>query len=868
LLMLQVEQWIEACAEFLSRLAADLDEITAIFSESQPPGLVVTLQPGCSDSHHNGRTVFLVTFASGLEVVYKPRSLDIDQAFFGLLSWCNTQGLSPDLKVLRVLSRSTYGWMEYVEHLPCTTQQQVQNYYQRAGMLACILYILGGTDMHHENLIACRERPVLIDLETVVCSGSAFLALSKDVSSNSIQPGDFFDRSVSRSHLLPRWICRQGSSSREIRDTSALGGIEAHQSLQPAPIWKNINTDTMSLQQEISALKVQMHNMVKLRETIVKPAQYSEDVVSGFTQLYRLLLKHRHELLASDSPLASFENCPLRLVQRNTYEYVVMLKHLSHPNFLRDATDRWIELQILKQPLLMDEQTDPRLWEIADAEIAALEQLDVPRFMIISESLHIQTDQGRLIKNVFSASPLEQVWLCLARLGEADLRQQTFLITSAFLASEPEKEEEMPATVENLASHAPLSPTDLIAVACDMAQELSRHVYRDAQGGTSWIGFGYAHYEPNRKFYRLQPAGLDLYDGIGGISLFLAALASLTGENKYLDLALSALQPICQAINDIASSRSGRDKVMGSVSTLGAIVYALSQIGRWLHQPELLDTARQAALLINKQYIHEDKCFDFIEGCAGTIMGLLSLYKQTTEEEFLQRAMLCGQYLLDKRQETSCGARSWPAFQQHPLTGFSHGAAGIAYALLRLAAATGEQAFKDAAQEAICFEQALFSPQAGNWPDLRKRTSSVDGDATPTFVVSWCHGAPGIGLGRLGGLDVLDTPSIRQDIEVALQTTQAAGLTSVDNLCCGNFGRLDLLITASQRLNQPHLLQVAWQWAGALVRHARQKSSFHFLHQLPRQAYNPGLFTGGAGIGYECLRLAFPERFPSVLLWE
>jgi lantibiotic modifying enzyme len=32
--------------------------------------------------------------------------------------------------------------------------------------------------------------------------------------------------------------------------------------------------------------------------------------------------------------------------------------------------------------------------------------------------------------------------------------------------------------------------------------------------------------------------------------------------------------------------------------------------------------------------------------------------------------------------------------------------------------------------------------------------------------------------------------------------------------------------------------------------------------------YNPGLFQGMAGIGYQLLRLACPDELPSLLLWE
>ena len=39
-------------------------------------------------------------------------------------------------------------------------------------MLLCLLYLLGGADMHQENLIACADMPVLIDLEMVIGPGS------------------------------------------------------------------------------------------------------------------------------------------------------------------------------------------------------------------------------------------------------------------------------------------------------------------------------------------------------------------------------------------------------------------------------------------------------------------------------------------------------------------------------------------------------------------------------------------------------------------------------------------------------------------------------------------------------------------------
>ena len=73
----------------------------------------------------------------------------------------------------------------------------------------------------------------------------------------------------------------------------------------------------------------------------------------------------------------------------------------------------------------------------------------------------------------------------------------------------------------------------------------------------------------------------------------------------------------------------------------------------------------------------------------------------------------------------------------------SHGAAGFAYALSSLAEASGREDFADAAAECIAFEDSSYDAARHNWPDLR-------GGGAPAWPCQWCHGAPGIGLARLG----------------------------------------------------------------------------------------------------------------------
>jgi len=160
--------WIEANAEFLCRLASDRGEIQRAFGGEGELGQVSQVQPALSDKHRGGRNVVGLVFASGLKLVYKPKNLNAEEAFFNLLAWLNEHGAPLPFNILKLISRSTHGWLEYVEHLPCKTLEEARRYYKRAGMLLCLVYVLEGTDYHHENIIACGENPVLVDMESLM----------------------------------------------------------------------------------------------------------------------------------------------------------------------------------------------------------------------------------------------------------------------------------------------------------------------------------------------------------------------------------------------------------------------------------------------------------------------------------------------------------------------------------------------------------------------------------------------------------------------------------------------------------------------------------------------------------------------------
>jgi lantibiotic modifying enzyme len=201
-----------------------------------------------------------------------------------------------------------------------------------------------------------------------------------------------------------------------------------------------------------------------------------------------------------------------------------------------------------------------------------------------------------------------------------------------------------------------------------------------------------------------------------------------------------------------------------------------------------------------------------------------------------------------------------------PLSGFSHGAAGMAWALLLLFEATGEERYRRCALDAIAHERTLFSPAHGNWLDLREgQDGNADPEAKGDCATTWCHGAAGIGLARLATLSLLDEPAVREEIDAARAAVVREGFGTNHSLCHGDLGNLELLAMAAEVLGDPLGRLTVRRFARGILDDV-QSDGWKCGNPLGVEC--PGLMTGLAGIGYGLLRLAVPERVPSVLLLE
>src|SRR5262249_3304881 len=150
----------------------------------------------------------------------------------------------------------------------------------------------------------------------------------------------------------------------------------------------------------------------------------------------------------------------------------------------------------------------------------------------------------------------------------------------------------------------------------------------------------------------------------------------------------------------------------------------LSHLAALWQQPELL---AEADALVGRlpDLIERDEVLDVIGGAAGCLGALLALDRYAPSAAALAAAVECGDRLLAPGQPQGPG-QAWLTLiaAAKPLTGFAHGAAGMAWALLELTARTGEERFRATARAALTYERGRYCAAARNWPDLRTREQS------------------------------------------------------------------------------------------------------------------------------------------------
>ena len=484
------------------------------------------------------------TYKDDNDIIYKPRNANTEHAWQVFLDELKDEGLDHLPGTVSVVWESDTDHSEkFVNNLEISAEQ-LPEYYRRCGCLLCLSWLLRSNDLHEENLIACSDFPVLVDLETML-SG----IMDRETELYSLTLAD----SVTRTHLLP--------SFDGMEDDSGFSGVGG----QNLPLVNG------------------------------KPAcitDYVPQLIEGFEETYRFILLHKE---CVQKKLHLFDSCNFRVILRPTSTYGSILsainnlpeheRRLKTKDLLRRAYEKDIDPERMNKAAV-----------VLESEIYALTQKWIPLFYthgdsvsLFCDGLQLGLDRGEqmVMESFFRLSPVDSARIKIDQMDEPELKKQVAIIRTVY-----HSKEKLPKTTE----HDDWNSTLVKALQSEQIPNLpGSYMHLSGYNGKGiWVSGGFALYEGAtgilcalaamgqeegslfRKLYqdletyvirqrtkfRLNGSACALGSGVAGIIAGLIHISEITGKNKYLEEADELLERFEEAVvqesdTDILSGLAG-----------------------------------------------------------------------------------------------------------------------------------------------------------------------------------------------------------------------------------------------------------------------------------------------------------------------
>jgi type 2 lantibiotic biosynthesis protein LanM len=811
--------------ELIDRFAADRTHIGRAVVGAEIEAFR-SVRLGLSDHHAGARSVAIaeVELAGGGtgSFVYKPRCIRSEAAMQDLLGRLRDDGVL-GFATRPVLPRASYGYEALIPsgRNRMHAREEVESVYAELGGYLGIFYVLGGGDLHFENILIADGHAFVCDCETAL----GVLPLGQ------ARPAGTLLDSVFKTGLL-EWP-RTATSAAEMRISGYSGG-EAYDLPIAVP---RVNEHRISFKASVTH-RAGVHvepdgsNRVFLGDRLMQPQDFTEAIMTGFGRVYEWFEQRPGEAINAVSKI--FAGASARFINWGTQVYSQLLISARHPKCLVDP----LEVDLLTGSV----RTFPRTWDtdgtLAERELDSMWRLDVPIFTAEAGSRQLVHDHAVPLPSYLEVSPIEGAAQRIGRLSRANHAQQAQYIAASLSSGE-------------VAS--PAFVTASIEYATRIGEHLCR-MLRDPSAPAPWTSYGLT----GDGMAEVDVDG-DLYHGSAGIALFLAYLNDLVPRPEFRRAAGRALSH--------AVTHTDRRRV-GAFQGLGGLIYVLTHLHHLWQDRSLLELAVRLSHELPGP-IDADTHFDVLSGSAGLIPVLLGLGHQT-DGQGLEHAGRCADLLLRHAVEDG-DTLSWPLTDPGEaaanLTGFSHGAGGIGWALIQLGSLLDHLDYIDAGRRAFAYEAGHFDATQQDWYDLRNSPGGTVRDGHH-FANAWCNGAAGIGLSRIASWAALgkdDELLLREAHQALAATMRGFPRLMNDTLCHGRTGNAELFLRFAVLRDEPAFrleanVQVQEQW--------RHLDDAENGMAEGGAGFFPGLMLGLSGFGMHFLRLARPDRIPSVLLLD
>ena len=220
--------------------------------------------------------------------------------------------------------------------------------------------------------------------------------------------------------------------------------------------------------------------------------------------------------------------------------------------------------------------SDP-LWPLHRAERSALVTLNVPHFVSPSDGNEIRDATGVSVHSE-ATSGLDRARARVRSFDEQEIAWQVEVIRQN--TSSISRTSDPPA--------GGVERKQLLRGGRGMSRRRKRSSLRKPTGSprncpryairrgpsAAWIGLDWLG---DSEVFQLVSLGPDLYNGVSGIAVFLAAHAAVTGRKSSGELALAGMSHLRKELKGRNAARMARSLGIGGATGLGSIVYALDR---------------------------------------------------------------------------------------------------------------------------------------------------------------------------------------------------------------------------------------------------------------------------------------------------
>lgn len=840
ILDIKVKNSIEFIIKIIKDTEQEIHKIENSLNNGKSLGKIKDINMGEGDTHNNGKSVSKLVFSTGKVIMYKPRNLYMEEKYSDFLQWLNNVAI--DNNRYKLIAAKSYsikdaGWMEFIEHQECKNEGELTRFYYRVGMLLCILYTTNAVDIHHENLIAQGDMPVLVDLETFI---------HPDLSVDEVEPAAVLAlkelrNSVTQNILLPTQIINEKNN--KVFDLGGLSGTQEQESPFATKFIENYGTDEVRIKMMYATIEAKDNNPSIKGESIDSKC-YREDIIDGFKDMYKWIVLNKNVYIKKINGL--FSDAPVRIVYRPTNVYSNVLYSSYHPDLLTNNVDRMVFLHRLAK------KTDDKSFKINLLEIRDMLRGDIPYFNVKGNAKDVCTVCSNDVEVKLVNSTITKIQEKIKKMNEIDMYRQITIINSK-LATEPIKQETVTEFQKYNASK--WEKKEFVEIAEKVADYLlPRSIIGESSKGRDRTWFG--SQENEWGFNTYQTLENSLYYGLAGIALFFNYLEKLSDNDEYCDIREEICNTILQQLPENIEDTEIENVDVGAFSGLAGVAYALFYID-YSNASNKYEKTILNTLEIIQQKINSSIKLDVIREL-GIIGVMTTIYSKSDNVLLKNKSLDLAKKIYQKVKQEAITIEGLPGITwgKKGYIGYAHGNAGVIAQLYRLYKIIKEEDIKILIAKALLFERALYVAEEKNW-----RRSIEE----QHFSYGWCHGAPGMLMSKLQLVNLgFEDEQINEEIHIAIDTTINSGLRRDWCLCHGDMGNLVILKEAGIILNDNELYSNSINTIKNFVE--------CFLEMMTTEKFmqeeNNGFMVGLAGVGYELLRIGRENDMPNIMALE